>query len=153
MSDAMLRAWGWVARRRLLAGWSIALVCLAVFGGGVTLGAREGPRPAGSADGAARVRMPVVEARVIGRRDGGLVARTRAGDLLLVRTTDRTTYRFRGQQTDAGAVRRGARIAVVGRPGAAGVIVARVIVVRHQPAGTGRRPPPDAGAPAEPAAE
>ena len=141
MTERLIRWWAWIGRRRLFAGWAVAMLGLLTFGGGIALGAtREQPSTFTEARaatvGIARPRTTAIEALIVGRRPAGFIARTRTGDLLVVRTTEATTYRRRGRDVDAAAVRRGARVFILGRPAAAaGAIVARVGAVRGYPRG------------------
>jgi hypothetical protein len=150
MTDRLLRPWSWVARHHLLTGWLVAALGAVVFLSGIVLGAaRAEPVPFrdSTATTLARPRTSVVEAVITGRRPAGFVARTRAGDLLLVRTTDATTYRRGGRPAQATNVRRGTRVLIIGRPGAReGVVVARAVAILGQL----RSPTPAAGEPDQP---
>ena len=135
MTDRLIRLWSWVGAHRLLAGWAAAALCVAAFSGGIALGAaREQPAPfqQRTRPALARPDSGLVTALVVGRRGTALITRTRKGDLLLVRTDERTVYRRRNADTDAGAVRRGTRVLILGRPAEPGVLRARMIVVRGQ---------------------
>jgi hypothetical protein len=130
-----------VGEHRLSAGWLLAAVGLALFGGGVALGAtRESPRVLHAVAAPPTIAKPQavsVEAVVMGRRPTGFIARTRAGDLVVVRTDESTTYRLKGKDADANAIRRGARVLILGRTtNQERVIRARVVTVR------GMIPPP-----------
>lgn len=136
MTARLVAWWTWAGRHRQLLGWCTAAVYLAVFSGGVALGAtrvqdsgfREpGVTPAALARRSARS----VEVVVIGTRPTGLVTRTRDGDLLFVRTPPGTVFRQRGKAAEASAVTRGSKLVVLGRPGArAGVMIARTVAIR-----------------------
>ena len=142
MTERLIHLWRWVGDHRLLAGWAVGALGIALFGGGVALGAAsEEPASLGArASGARASSVPsVVEAVVLGRQGAIVIARTRDGDLLFIRTTDATHYRIRKREADASAVRRGARVIVVGRPLGDGIIRARAISVR------GRVPLADSG--------
>ena len=135
MTDWSIRLWSWVGAHRLLAGWAAAVLCLTAFSGGIALGAaREQPAPfqQRARPALARPDSGLVTALVIGRRGASLITRTREGDLLIVRTAERTVYRRRNADADASVVRRGARVLVLGRPAEPGVLSARMIVVRGQ---------------------
>jgi hypothetical protein len=140
MTDRLIRTWSWVAGHRLAAGWGAVLLALVLLGGGLGLGAAWDARPdfqppIAEAEETAFVRpaSTAVEAVIMGRRPNGFVARTRAGDLLLIRTSPQTTYRLRGRPAEAAAVRRGAIVVVLGRPDAVErAINARAIAVRGQ---------------------
>jgi hypothetical protein len=122
-----------VGGHRLLAGWFVATLAILLFGGGVALGAAsEQPPPLGESvsDSPARNVSTVVEAVIVGRQGNMLIARTRSGDQLFIRTHATTRYRLRNKAADASVVRRGARVVVVGRPLGEGLIRARVISVR-----------------------
>jgi hypothetical protein len=111
------------------------MVGLALFGSGVALGATlESPRAlraVAAPPAVAKPRAIAVEAVVMGRHPAGFVARTRTGDLLLVRTNDSTTYRLKGKDADAAVVRRGARVLILGRTtDRERVIRARVVAIR-----------------------
>ena len=133
MTERLIRLWRWVGAHRLLAGWGVGALSIALFSGGVALGAAsEQPAPPGQRVSGAQARNPstVVEAVILGRQGATIAARTRAGDLLFIRTTESTRYRIRRQEADASAIRRGARVIVVGRPLGDGMIRARAISVR-----------------------
>jgi len=138
MTDRLIRGWGWVGVHRFLVGWAVAMLGLVAFSGGIAFGAaREtAPSPAlrpGPVETVARVQSTAVEAVVIGRRPNGWVVRTRTDELLIVRTSDATTYRLKNKPADANAVRRGAKVLILGRPAPReGVMIARVIAVRGQ---------------------
>jgi hypothetical protein len=139
MTDRLIHLWRWVGAHRLLAGWVAAAVCVLAFSGGVTLGAAN-EAPAQFNDAAqlgeavdappAVVRSRAVEAVVLRRRGAALIARTAEGERLVIRTNARTTFRHKGKDVEPDAVRRGARVVVLGRPAGEGVIVARVVAVR-----------------------
>jgi hypothetical protein len=144
MTERLIRVWRWVGAHRLLAGWVVGALGIAVFSGGIALGATSEPAaPLGLRVSGERARnVPtVVEAVVLGRQGANVIARTRDGDLLVIRTTDATRYRARNRKADASAVRRGARVIVVGRPLGEGIIRARAISVRDRVplAGSGER--------------
>jgi hypothetical protein len=133
MTERLIRLWRWVGAHRLLAGWAVGALGIALFSGGAALGATsEQAVPLGLRLSGVRARnVPtVVEAVVVGRQGANVLARTRDGDLLVIRTTDATRYRIRNRKADASAVRRGARVIVVGRPLGEGIIRARAISVR-----------------------
>ena len=135
MTGRLIRWWAWVGEHRLLAGWAIAMLSLALFGTGVALGATlESPRAlqaVAAPPAIAKPRAVSVEAVVMGRRPNGFVARTRTGDLLVVRTNESTTYRLKGKVADVTAIRRGARVLILGRTiNREQVIRARVVAVR-----------------------
>ncbi len=135
MTARLVRWWAWVGEHRLLAGWLVAALGLSLFGGGVALGASlESPRALRAVTAPPAIAKPQavsVEAVVLGRRPTGFVARTRAGELLVVRTDESTTYRLKGKDADATAIRRGARVLILGRTtNQERAIRARVVAVR-----------------------
>lgn len=140
MSERLVALWSWLGVHRLLAGWAAALAGLALCGGGIALGAsgaEDGafagpPAVAGAVTGPATSPPGRVEAVVIARRPRGYLARTRAGDLVLIRVDARTRFRALGRAADATAVQRNTVVVVQGAPGArAGVFRARVVAVRR----------------------
>lgn len=140
MTAWLLRRWRWVGGHRLLSGWLIGLLGVLSVSGGVVFGAsREGGagfalnQPAASGMATVRPGAVLVEAVVLGKRPNGFIARTRAGDLLLVRTAPATTYRKKNKPATNAVLTRGARVLILGRPGArAGVFNARTVAVRGQ---------------------
>lgn len=138
MTARLVAWWAWAGRHRQLFGWCIAALCVAVFGGGVALGATRaqgsGFREPGVTPAAlARLSARSVEVVVMGTRPTGLVTRTRNGDLLFVRTVPETVFRQNGKVVGAGAVKRGSKVVVLGKPGARdGVMVARTVAIRGQ---------------------
>jgi hypothetical protein len=134
MIGRLIGVWHWVGAHRLLAGWVVAALAVLTFGGGVALGAAsEQPAPVAvdAGDRPARKVSTVVEAVILGRQGATLVARTRDGELLYIRTHEATRYRLRNRAADATVVRRGSRVVVVGRPIGDGLIRARAISVRR----------------------
>jgi hypothetical protein len=134
MTERLIGIWRWVGSHRLLAGWAVASLAVLLFSGGVALGAAdEQPTPLDADPREVRARnvSTVVEAVILGRQGATLVARTRTGDRLFIRTHEATRYRLRNKPADASVVRRGARVIVVGRPLGEGLIRARAISVRR----------------------
>jgi hypothetical protein len=135
MTDRLIRLWGWIGGHRLLAGWAVAMLGMAAFSGGIALGAARQPAAHRAAGGEATAKLETtaVEAIVMGKRPNGFVARTRSGDLLVVRTNDATTYHLKNKPADVNAVRRGAIVLVLGRPAPReGVMYANAVSVRGQ---------------------
>jgi len=133
MTERLIRFWEWVSGHRLVAGWAVALLGVAALGGGTALGAARahpGGFPEREEPPVARATTTVVEAVVMGRRGNTLITRTRTGELLRVRVVEATKYRVKNKPADASAVRRGARVVIVGRPLGEGLMRARAISVR-----------------------
>jgi hypothetical protein len=134
MTDRLVTLWSWVGVHRLLMGWAVALLGVAVFGAGVALGAstedRQFPQRADAPTASAKA--TALEVVIVGRRGATFVARTAEGDQLVIRITPQTRYRLKSRQADVNAVRRGAKVVVIGRPLGDGVFRARTIAVRGQ---------------------
>lgn len=150
MTDRLIRLWGWAGPHRLLVGWAIALLGVAVFGAGVALGASTEERQFPQLPDAptARAKASALEAVIVGRRGPNFIASTADGDQLLIRTTSQTKFRVKGQDADARAVRRGAKVVVIGRPLASGAFRARTIAVRGQVRATAAGLPQTGASPA-----
>ena len=138
MTGWLLTLWLAVARHDRLTGWLAAVLGTLALAGGATLGAARTDPPAFTDSVSTATVVPRragVAAVVVARRPAGFLVRTRDGDLLLVRTTERTAYRQRGQPADPALVRRGTRVLVLGRPAPReGVLIARAVVILGQPA-------------------
>ena len=133
MTEHLIRIWGWIGGHRLVAGWVVALLAVGACSGGAALGAARahpGAFPEREGGPVARATTTVVEAVVMGQRGNTLITRTRSGELLRVRLVEATKYRVKNKPADASAVRRGAKIVVVGRPLGEGLMRARAISVR-----------------------
>ncbi|MGH2584352.1 MAG: hypothetical protein ACRDJE_05505 [Dehalococcoidia bacterium] len=142
MTDRLIHLWRWIGAHRLLAGWAVVLLAVTVFTSSVALGAAQ-ETPARFQERVdappARVKSTSIQAVVTGRRGDAWIARTADGERLVIRTTEKTTYRLKNKRADASAITQGSRIIILGRPGARpGVIVARIISVRSQK-GEGQR--------------
>jgi hypothetical protein len=134
MIERLIGIWRWVGSHRLLAGWIVAALAVLTFSGGVALGAaseQATPLTVDAVDRPAHKVSTVVEAVILGRQGATLVARTRNGDMLYIRTHEATRYRLRNKAADAAVVQRGARVVIVGRPLGEGLIRARSISVRR----------------------
>jgi hypothetical protein len=145
MTDRLIRFWRWVGTHRMLVGWVAAVLCIAMFGGGVALGVtRDLParfvEPVDAKPAA--VGSASVQAVVTRHRGNALIAVTAAGERLLIRTNERTIFRRRGETIPSEDIRRGARILVLGRPAGEGVIVARAVVVRGRALAAPAEPEP-----------
>lgn len=140
MTAWLLRRWSWVGRHRLLSGWSVGLLAVLSVSGGALFGASRQNnaafaqnQPAASRAAAVRPNAVLVEAVVLAKRPNGFLARTRAGDLLLVRTAPGTTYRRKNKAATSAVLTRGARVLILGRPGArANVFNARTVSIQGQ---------------------
>lgn len=141
MTKRLVRVWAWVGGHRLLAGWLAAMLGLLTLGSGVALGATRDAAPIVETlpDGAANGQPPkvvapksaAVEAVIVGRRPQAILARTKQGDFIRIRTNENTVYKRGAKAMERDELRRGMRIVVLGRPNQAeGVMTARSVTVR-----------------------